>query len=40
LGYMMRSENHLELISVDVVGFFMGFYVCIQPISYGAYELM
>jgi hypothetical protein len=33
LGYMMRSENHLELISVDDVGFFIGVYICIPPIG-------
>jgi hypothetical protein len=40
LRYMMRSENHLELILVDVVGLFMGFYICIPPISCGTYELV
>jgi hypothetical protein len=37
---MMRGENNLKLIPVDGVGFFMGFYVCIPPISYGTYELV
>jgi hypothetical protein len=40
LRYMMRSENHLELIPVDGVGFFISFYICIPPISYGAYQLV
>jgi hypothetical protein len=40
LGYMMRPENHLELIPIDVVGFFMGFYICIPPISCSTYELV
>jgi hypothetical protein len=36
----MRSKNHLELILVDVVEFFMGFHVCIPPISCGTYEMV
>jgi hypothetical protein len=36
----MRSESHLEFILADVVGFFMSFYICITPISYGAYQLV
>jgi hypothetical protein len=36
----MRSEIHLELIPVDDVGFFMSFYMCIPPISCGAYKLV
>jgi hypothetical protein len=39
-GYVMRSESHLKLIPVDVVEFFMGFYICIPPISYGAHKLV
>jgi hypothetical protein len=40
LGYMMRSENHLELILADGVKFFMGFYICIPPIRCRAYTLV
>jgi hypothetical protein len=40
LGYMMRSESHLDLILVDVVGFFLSFYICIPPISCGAHKLV
>jgi hypothetical protein len=36
----MRSENHFELIPVDAIRFFMGFHICIPPISCGAYELV
>jgi hypothetical protein len=40
MRYMMRAESHLELIPVDGVGFFMSFYICIPPISCGAYKLV
>jgi hypothetical protein len=40
LGYVMRLESHLQLILVDPVGFFMSFYICIQPISSGAHTLV
>jgi hypothetical protein len=40
LKYMMRSKIHLELILVDGVRFFMSFYICIPPISCGAYKLV
>jgi hypothetical protein len=36
----MRAENRLKLIPVGAVRLFMGFYVCIAPISCGAYELV
>jgi hypothetical protein len=38
--YMMSAENSLKLILVDAIGFFMGFYICIPPISCGTYEPM
>jgi hypothetical protein len=37
---MMRVENSLKLVSVDAIGFFMAFYICIPPISCGTYELV
>jgi hypothetical protein len=37
---MMRAENNLKLIPTDVVGFFMGIYVCIPPISYRTHKLV
>jgi hypothetical protein len=40
LRYVMGSENHLELIPVDGVKFFMSFYICIPPISCRAYKLV
>jgi hypothetical protein len=40
LGYMMRSESHLELIPVVAFGFFMSFYICIPLISCGAYQFV
>jgi hypothetical protein len=40
LGYMMRSESHLELILADGVGFFMSFYICIPLIRCRAYKLV
>jgi hypothetical protein len=40
LGYMMRLENHLELIPVDALWFLMCLYVCIPPVSCGTYELV
>jgi hypothetical protein len=33
LRYVMRAENHLELILVDGVRLFMSFYRCIPPIN-------
>jgi hypothetical protein len=40
LRYVMRLESHPELILVDGVGFFMSFYICMPPISCGAYKLV
>jgi hypothetical protein len=40
LRYMMRAESHLELISVDGVGFFMNLYICIPLISCRSYKLV
>jgi hypothetical protein len=40
LRYVMRSENHLELIPVDAFGFFMSFNKCIPPIRCRAYKLV
>jgi hypothetical protein len=34
----MRSKNHLELIPIDTIRFFMGFYVCIPPIGCKTFE--
>jgi hypothetical protein len=32
LRYVMKSESHLELITVDAFGCFMSFFICIPPI--------
>jgi hypothetical protein len=40
LGYMMRLENHLELILVNALWFLMCLYVYIPPVSCGTYELV
>jgi hypothetical protein len=40
LGYVISLESHLELILADAIKFFMRFYICIPPISYGAYQLV
>jgi hypothetical protein len=40
LGYVMRSEDYLELIPVDAVRFFMSIYICIPLISYRAHKLV
>jgi hypothetical protein len=36
----MRSKSSLELTTVDVVRFFMSFYICIPAISNGTHELV
>jgi hypothetical protein len=40
LRNMMRTENHLELIPVDGVRFFLSFYICIPPISCRSCQLV
>jgi hypothetical protein len=40
LGFVMRSESHLELIPVDAFRFFLSFYICIPPIRCRAYKLV
>jgi hypothetical protein len=40
LRYMLRAEDHLELILIDGVRFFMNFYIRIPPISYRSYQLV
>jgi hypothetical protein len=40
LRHMMRSKNHLKLISVDAFRFLMSCYICIPPIRCRAYQLV
>jgi hypothetical protein len=36
----MISENRLELILVDDIGFSMSFYICIPTVSYGVHKMV
>jgi hypothetical protein len=40
LGYMMKSENHVQLIPVDAPRFLVCLYVCIPPVSGETYEVV